>query len=148
MHDIKKIDLECRIFSRYLTGRLPDEYISRKYAEAFEPGRLLSRETGSSFENLLLRLAVIHPLGTRAVDVYSRFFRSDSVARKRLVLLLAILESWAPTSDSLDDIDHVGKVSFVSGLIIHGLISGILLFLTVPVLLPAQLISGSRDRKI
>ena len=148
MQDVNNIDVECRVFSRYLSGRLPDEYISRKYAEAFSPGRQLTRGVESGFENLLLRIAVLHPVCTRAADVYSRFFCSDSVARKRLVMLLAILETWAPASDRLDDINHIGKISFLSGLIIHGLISGVLLLLTVPVLLPVQVMSGSRDGKI
>ena len=66
---------ECRVFTRYLIGCLPDAYIMRKYAQAFEPDYPLGDAVIPGFDALLLKLAVLHPLLTRTTDIYSRFFR-------------------------------------------------------------------------
>lgn len=134
---------ECRVFTRYLIGRLPDDYIQRKYAQAFEPGQPLGTSVATGFDAWLLKLAVLHPLLTRTTDIYSRFFRPASVVRTRLVLLLALLESWATTAATLDSTQRSGMVSFTVVLLAEAGLSAMLLLAATPFLLPAQLLLGS-----
>jgi len=139
---------ECRVFTRYLISRLPDAYILRKYAQAFEPGFPLGGEACSGFDALLLKLAVLHPLLTRTADIYSRFFRPASAVRKRLVLLLALLESWAATAETLDSTRRTGFVRFVIVLLADAGLSAVLLLVAAPFLLPAQLVLGAGTGKV
>ena len=49
----RRFELECRIYSQYLTGQAPDEYVIRKYAECHAKcGRLA--ESADAFDRLLL----------------------------------------------------------------------------------------------
>ena len=106
---------ECRIFTRYLIDREPDTFVSSRYAAAFKKAQQ-SLAAQSGFDRLLLSLARIHPLLTRAVDVYSRFFTPASAVRRRLVMLLAIIESSASTTIQLERPDHTSLSGFVLGM--------------------------------
>lgn len=147
MHDDERIISECRVFCRYLTGQLPDRYISRKYAEAFSPRQPLSQDLQSGFDALLVRLAVIHPLFTRTVDVFSRIFYTDSSLRKRLVLLLALLESQASTAVVLDYPDKTTITGFMFAMTIQVTVSVLLLGLAMLILLPLKLLLGRQPVK-
>lgn len=138
---------ECRVFTRYLADQLPDDYILDKYAQAFEAGQPLHNMAESAFDRLLVRLAATHPVMTQASDIYSRFFYSDSPLRKRLVLLLALLESRAPTAAGFDTPTHTGLPGLVLGMTLHGVGSGVLLVLATLTLLPARLLMHSDARK-
>lgn len=102
MYNVDQINTECKVFTQYLMGHLPDKYILEKYSTAFSPGQPLGEDLQSNFDTLLIKLAVIHPLFTHAIDAFSRFFYNDSTLRKRLILLLALLESQASTSAEMD----------------------------------------------
>ncbi len=147
MHGDKRINTECRVFCRYLTGQLPDPYISRKYAEAFSPRQPLSRDLQSEFDALLVRLAVIHPLFTRTVDIFSRIFYTDSTLRKRLVLLLALLEIQSSTAVELDYPDKTTITGFMFAMTIQVTVSAVLLGIAVPFLLPLKLLLGRQPVK-
>lgn len=147
MPDTDSTVAECGVFTRYLIGRPPDAYIERKYAQAFEPGYPLGQEVPTTFDELLLKLAVMHPLLTRTADIYSRFLRPASAVRKRLVLLIALLESWAATAVSLDTEKRTGFLRFVFVLLADASLSAVLLLLAAPFLLPAQLLLGARTGK-
>lgn len=143
--DTQKIIDECDIFTRYLMGASPDQYICNKYIEAFLPDQALGKDIektkSSSFDKLLLKLATIHPVCTRAIDIYSRFFYADSNLRKRLVLLLAILESYSSSYNKLDSLQPNGNVFFASiSLVCHSLFSAFLLIVVTPLLLPLQMV--------
>ncbi len=140
MHERERINVECGVFTRYLTGQLPDRYISRKYAEAFYYGQPLSWGLQSGFDVLLVRLAVIHPLITRAVDAFSRYFYTHSTLRKRLIMLLAILESQASTAVRLDHPDKTTILGFILSMAIEVTVFAILFAIAVLFLLPLKLL--------
>ena len=143
----EKCKSECVTFSRYLMGQVPDQYILRKYEEAFGEDRQLSRVISTRFEKMLLSIAIIHPILTHFIDVYSRFFYVDSVVRKRLVLLLAILETWGPSSARLEVNKYTGKIAFILGLIGYAILSGFMLVLAVIVLYPMRWIMEPKSRR-
>jgi hypothetical protein len=129
---------ECEVFSRYLLSHPPDAYLLRKYCEASAAGE--PTDDRSPFEALLLRLATLHPLLTRAVDIYARWFCPRALVRKKLILVLAIAETWGPSYAELDRVDGGGRLLFVVRLVALGLVSGLLLLLAFVLLQPVRLI--------
>ena len=81
---------ECALLCVYLVGRPPGEYITRKYVEAHH--RLHPRLGCQASRDPVLALARRGTLATGWVDAYTRVFRRDSVFRRKLILLVAILE--------------------------------------------------------
>jgi len=142
MRDKEQINAECSVFNRYLTGQLPDAYTAGKYAAAFLSGQPLSEELQSGFDALLVRLAVIHPLFTRAADAFSRFFYAGSTLSKRLILLLAILESRASTAVELDSPDKTTFAGFLFSMALQFTVFVILLVVATPFLLPLKMLLG------
>src|SRR4029077_10721821 len=55
-------------------------------------------------DGFLVKVASIGPWSTKIIDAYTRVFRPFSIIRKKLILLLAILESCAPTHAYLDSV--------------------------------------------
>jgi hypothetical protein len=142
---MRGIERECDIFARYLTGRPAGNYVRRKYLEAFSPALQVPLQDCGRFDRLLLALAGTHPLLTRAVDLHSRIFFPASVVRRRLVMLLALMESDAATIARLDVPDCGGITGFVLGMGGRSLVSLALFLLSLPILLPLQLLLGRCD---
>jgi len=147
MRDREQINVECRVFTRYLTGQIPDSCIAEKYAAAYLPGKPLSGNLQSCFDALLVRLANIHPLFTRAVDAFTRFFYTDSTLSKRLIILLAILESRALTAVELDYPDKTTFVGFLFSMVTQIIVFSILLGIATLFLLPLKLLLGRKPVK-
>ena len=102
--DTKSLDRECAVFSRYLIGQEPNEYVKNKYRAAHQISSF--RAAGECrADAFLIKVASIGPGTTRIIDAYTRIFRPFSTVRRKLVLLLAILESCAPTHRYLDSVD-------------------------------------------
>ena len=145
MDEGEKLQAECRVFTRYLIDAEPDAYVSSRYAAALKQlQRDLVADTG--FDRLLLALARLNTLFTRAVDVYSRFFAPASTLRRRLVLLLAIIECNAATAARLERPDHAGLAGFILGMTWRSAWLAVLLLVATLLLLPVQLLSGLQAR--
>lgn len=82
--------LECALLCMYVVGRPPGEYVTQKYVEAHR--RLHPRLGGGTGRDPALALAKRGTLATGLVDAYTRVFRRDSIFRRKLILLIAILE--------------------------------------------------------
>jgi nucleoside-diphosphate-sugar epimerase len=93
-------DEECRVFTQHLLGRDPDEYVTATYRAAVAGLPVLSAD--GRFDEALLAFARIHPLGAKIADAYASLFLRAGALRKRLVLLLAILETRPPFSQAID----------------------------------------------
>jgi nucleoside-diphosphate-sugar epimerase len=90
---------ECRTYSRYLTGLEPSEYVVTKYEEFH---RSAAQPARSGFDRLLLKISARSVWMTRLAETYaSRFFRGSTLRRK-LVLLLGLLECAQPSAAYLD----------------------------------------------
>ena len=98
------LDRECAVFCRYLIGQEPNKYVQEKYRAAHQQGSLQNGGECNA-DAFLVKVAAIGAWSTKIIDAYTRVFRPFSTVRKKLVLLLAILESCAPTHRCLDDVD-------------------------------------------
>ena len=91
---------ECALLSMYLVGQPPGEYVTRKYVEAHR--KLQPRLGGEAGSDPVLALARRGAFATGLVDAYTRVFRSDSIFRRKLILLVAILECAPSTAAAFE----------------------------------------------
>src|SRR5512143_1356579 len=94
------LDRECELFCRYLTNREPSPYILEKYEEGHRY-RELSSGSGS-FDRFLVRAAGRNVFYAGLVDAYCGIMARRSLFRKKMMLLLAILECSYPAHDAID----------------------------------------------
>lgn len=129
---------ECVVFCQYLTGTKPNEYVIRKYEAAHRVGSVGGAGGHDPFDILLLKLARINPLATRVVDTYAALSFESCLLRRKLVLLLAILESCAPSHSYLDAVD---KGPFLFLKIAQGVLSWFFVLLIAGIfLLPLRIV--------
>jgi len=134
---------ECRVFCRYLVKQTPNNYVLEKYHQCQQK---LNFQPVDFFDAFLLKLAAARPFFTRMTDAYSRFFRSNSIVRKKLAYLMAILETSPPYFRFYDSVDSKGKLGLLVkigikgiGMAMHLLVSFIFLF---PLQLVAKIVKG------
>jgi hypothetical protein len=131
------MDRECTAFATYLTGREPNGYVKDRYRLAHERGELANIPEPGAFERALVWLATF-PFAARIVDVYTALFMKRAVVRKKLVLVLAILECCAPSYHYFEHPDGGGFVGSVARLAVRSLVSAIALAVGAIVLGPAH----------
>jgi len=87
--DPKELQRECRLFTQYLLGCVPDRYVERKYIEAHE--MLSNLAPANRFDVFLIGTARRHSILLKLADAYAGIFDNRGLLRKKLVLLFAIL---------------------------------------------------------
>jgi hypothetical protein len=137
-----RLDRECAAYARYLTGHAVAGYVLGKYADAHQRHQVLNAATAARFDRFLVSVAALYPLGTWLVDVYTAVFFKPAVVRKKWVLLVAILESAAPTAQFFDRPDPGGLVAAVARLAWRGVTFVVGLLLSSVLFLPVQLLVG------
>jgi hypothetical protein len=91
--DVATLKRECEVFCRHLVGRVPSEHVVHKYVE-FHKSAPAQRELHSGAgDRLLVGIAALSPAFTQLADAFSCIVRPAGVLRKKLVLLLALLET-------------------------------------------------------
>jgi hypothetical protein len=93
---------ECDVFHRYLMGAAAPEDVLTAYRRAHEVGGVEARGVAEPLDRALLGVARNGPAWTRIVDAYAAVFAKSSLLRRKVVLLLAILESRGSSSEALD----------------------------------------------
>lgn len=96
-----ELERECAVFGRYLCGAEPDEYVRGKYVAAHELG-VVELPGTTRVERAVVALARKGPWLARAMDSQARILGNGSLVRRKLVLLLALLESRSPSAEALD----------------------------------------------
>ena len=96
----ERLARECLILTRYLSGSDPTAAVVDAYQRAHVLGVVGARL--ARFDRLLTALAGRHPSLTRVVDSYATALARTSTLRRKLVLLLAILESSWPVCETID----------------------------------------------
>lgn len=133
------LDEEARCFAGYLLGRPPDEYIIAAYRR-LAPAVVDSDDRLAAIDRALLTYARQGTLKARVADAYSRWFRPHGALRRRLVLMIAILECSASSHREFTSGHVAPRWSIPLGLFASGL--GFVASLTAGVVLfaPRQLL--------
>jgi hypothetical protein len=137
---------ECRTFCRYLINQTPNHYVLQKYRDGHRAGGLRRDFTPNRFDQTLVRIAAINTFATRIVDTYTRAFFKTALIRKKLVLLLAILESCAPTHSGLDAAESCTRPMLFMSLLQKLLMFSMVLFFSAIVLAPLRLALGKTPK--
>jgi nucleoside-diphosphate-sugar epimerase len=134
------LDRECRLFCRYLVGQQPTRYVVEKYRDGNERCLAADGSNPSRFDVALVRIAGKSRLFTKLVDSYTSVFFKGALAKKKLVLLLAILESSPPTDRYLDSVDSPNKLGIYFKMGLRGMVFVLALVLSAAAFLPLRIV--------
>ena len=140
------LDNECEVFCQYLINQKPNEYVLEKYQEGHRKGNMSRYQYLNRFDKLLISIAKINPFFTKLADTYARFFLTYSLLRKKLVLLLAILESSSPTHYYFDSENTKNKIKFYIKAFKKVLVFAFTLLFSTILLMPLHLILAMTSR--
>jgi len=132
-----RMERECRVYARYLTGQEVDRYVAGKYAGCHATGRIA--EPTEPFDCSLTDVSVRGPLWTRLADAYASRFRKDCVLRKKLVLTLALLECSPATFEYLEGVSSGSRAGALVRMAGDGMLFAAALPLAILLFFPVQL---------
>lgn len=136
---------ECRVFTRHLLGEDPAPAVIDAYVAAH--ARAPHYEAETAFDPRLLGIAVRHRWLTRLADAYGRLLAPTGLLRRKLVLLLAILETTPPHYRRVDAPLAGSPAATVAALAAHGLAAAVGAAVGLVVFAPLHLVSrGPRAR--
>jgi hypothetical protein len=132
---------ECRAFARYLAGVEPDAYLEARYV-AFHIK--VGAAVQDPVDRALLAVASVGGVATAVADAYAGRFRRRSALRRKLIALLALLESSSPAFERIDAPYRGGALRVYAKLVARAL--GEVAALAVGLLLfgPLQLLARRR----
>jgi hypothetical protein len=133
---------ECRVFTRYLAASGPTTYVVEQYIKAHHTSQKFS--PADLFDQRLVGFARRRPLSTRLADSFARVFAPSSLLRRKLVLLLAILETASPTCHVIDRPPSRSRMVLASQLAAKMALWLIALVVASAILFPSRLMSGGR----
>ena len=139
------LEEECRVFAEYLLGCAPPSYAIQKYADAHLVSPIFCK--GTRFDFFVVRVARSHRSITTMADAYARLFVPTGLLRKKLVLLLAILETSPPSCHLIDAVDRGGNVALLFRLLAKGVVSAVSLTAGMLLFFPAQMVLVGLRRK-
>jgi hypothetical protein len=131
------LEREARIFTASLIGGAPSPYVIRQYARGHVS---LPLAPVQGFDAVLMRVARGGPILARLADAYARLFARRAILRRKLTLLLAILESTAPSDERFAPIVAPVPVA-LARLMLAGLGAAFFAALGVAVLGPLHIVS-------
>jgi NADH dehydrogenase len=129
--DAARLEAECVSMTRYLIGTEPSEYVRSKYREAHRNVLAGPTHRDSSFDGTLVAFARRGPLAVRLADTWAAVFSRSGPLRRKLVLLLAILESDGRTASRVDTPEPGGAVGFALRSALRGIGFAVSLLLAV-----------------
>ena len=130
---------DCRTLTQYLIGRAPSAYVAECYLRMLPSAAI---PTSRLIDRALLGAARLGGLPCRMADGYARWFRPTGDLRRRLTLLLAILETAPDTHDTVNDA-ALGSRGWIIAVLLGTLaMSAIAIGLGVIVFGPIHLVSG------
>jgi hypothetical protein len=142
---IDVLNKECTVFCRYLINETSNSYILNKYREGHEANPGLQASTAEPFDRLLVQIASKSPFYTSLVDKFTSIFSRFSIFRKKLVFLLAILESCSPTHRNFDFADGSGRPLLLLKMVRKSILFIFVLMLAILIITPLRFMpSASR----
>ncbi len=136
--DMSNLARECEVFCRYLTGHSASKFTQEKFSEAHQRDSRYHEE--SSFDHILLSVARLGTLAAQCMDSYACIAARSSLLRKKLVLLMAILESSDPKHGFDDQISDTPTASIILKMAGRGILFGLRLVPTALILIPIQFV--------
>ena len=142
---LEPLGVECRVFSRYLVRQEPTPYVLSSYQRLcrLDPRSLAPL---SLIDRGSLGLARRGILPARIADGYVRMFCPYGPLRRRLILLLAILENSPPSDAPLNAATEGSRARIILGVSLTLLAGSACLLAGIVFLGPLHLVSAMRRR--
>jgi len=137
---------ECRTLTLYLAGFAADELVTLSYARGLVSDAFTKAAGDASLDRALLSLARRGPFAAGLADAWARCFAPAGQLRRRLVLLVAILESTAPGYIAFEPAARGRFVAFVT-LFTAGLGFVARLVVALPVVAIARRLESGRSHE-
>jgi hypothetical protein len=137
--DRATLERECQVFTRHIARMSPTPYVIGKYVEAHRVSPAFV--AAERLEQWLVAAARFGPAVTRLADAYARLFAPRGVLRKKLVLLLAILETSAPFHRAIDHEPPRQLLAAMLHLAVTGLAGALAALVGVMVFVPLRIIA-------
>lgn len=131
---------ECRALCRYLVGSDPSDYVLRCYERSVPSAGPAGNRT-PLIDRTLVAVAGYGTLAARVADGYARVFRPYGSLRRRLILLLAILENSPPSAGPLNQSREGSTPGVVAGMAVTLLASGACTLAGIVLLGPVHLVT-------
>ena len=132
---------ECRAYARYLVGQQPTEYVLACYERSWHSAAAIPAGGLPLLDRSLLSMARLGSLPARIADGYARVFRPFCSLRRRLILLLAILENSPPSDRPLNSAQTGSGPGIVARMALTLLASSACLVAGIVLLGPLHLVS-------
>lgn len=136
------IAAECRVFAHLLADTDASPYVQHAYAKLLATSDVSPLVRERLIERALLAVARQGTLAARVADGYARFFLPRSLLRRRLVLMLAILENSPGSERLLNSGDEGSMVGVGVRLMLTGIASVFCSIVGVVIFGPVHLASG------
>jgi hypothetical protein len=104
----QQYERECRTYTRYLIGQKPTKYVIEKYLDFHRTSDAAAPQKFDRFDQFLITFSAAGVFRTRLSDSYVSVFRKDAALRKKLTLVLALLECSPPSFELLDAVSAAG----------------------------------------
>jgi hypothetical protein len=143
MGELDAVEREARILGEYLLGVRPTSKVTAAYADLQTRAQI--GDPVDRFDLLLLRWALLGSLPARGADLYARILRPNAWLRRKLILLLALVEVHGSDARILGRPGSSGPVVFFTGAVLRGTLSVMMLALSFPILGLSHLALGRRE---
>ena len=151
--DHASLDAESRALCMYLVGVEPTDYVRDRYRDAHGASSALTAFDSSLFDRFLVAVARRGAAMTRVADAYASLFSRTGLLRRKLTVMLALLESTAPSHQHIDAVTETSRVALVGRVAAMITLQVVLAAAAAVVLLPLQIALGwkstapSRERR-
>ena len=136
---MKALAGECDALCRYLADLDADDYVVGKYEAGHRADNLGLAAGSDAFDRLLLWVGLLHPLTTRAVDGYAALLFKRALLRKKVTLLIAILETRPPFSSLFETVDDARPAALVVRTLVSALPAILVAAVLAVAFIPLQL---------
>jgi nucleoside-diphosphate-sugar epimerase len=121
--DVVKLETECGVFARYLTGTAPSGDAVRHYVGAAQAHGLSCDAALSDFDRLTLSLARRSPWWAHCVDAFCALLHRRGALRRKIIVFAAVIENQPPTNEIFEKPQSPGPIGAFLQLVVCGLAS-------------------------
>ena len=132
MANLRLLEEECQTLTRYLINRPAGELVVGRYVHAHACLPLESTEAISHTDQVLLTMARRGGLCTRMADLHAHLLSADGPLRRKLILLIALLEADPVTRPHMDRTNRTSQKVVLIRMVGWGLSSLFLLVISWP----------------
>jgi hypothetical protein len=127
---------ECEVFTRYLIDRQAPADVVSAYLRAHVVSAVGASGSPRALDHAVMRVARLGPRFARVTDAFAALFVRGGLLRRKLVLLVSILESRGDTAALIDLARPGSRVAWAVEVVARGVLSVIFLVAAAALVVP------------